>query len=155
MLTPPWDFLQRHSLETKSSSITCLHALNDKGKLQRGKYEDEADETWGGAEALHRPLLPRLPLNLHDVRPHAEACHAPVQVPALRSGFHFHINRNRQMNWKLISIRRHILKESRRSLMGLLAVAKLRASFPLLWLLELSDSLSSRSSINFSLSWKS
>ena len=48
--------------------------------------EDETDEAGGSVEALHRALLPRLPLHLHDVRPHAQTCHAKVRVSALCSG---------------------------------------------------------------------
>ena len=59
---------------------------NTTRQIQNSQDEDETDEAGGSAEAVHSALLPRLPLHLHDVRPHAQACHAKVGVSALCTG---------------------------------------------------------------------
>ena len=55
-------------------------------QTRNSQDEVEGDEAGGRPQALHRPLLPRLPLHLHDVRPHAQACHAKIGVSSLCPG---------------------------------------------------------------------
>ena len=68
-------------------------------KTCNSQDEVEGDEAGGRPQALHRPLLPRLPLHLHDVRPHAQACHAKIGVSSLCPGSVFFLALAKYKYW--------------------------------------------------------